>query len=89
MSRVKIISRRSSFAERAITFEVDGRVREVSAPACVATFEDLERMIEQEVGATKAVEAAPAETAPKAEPESKAQTKRGRKSSKSNEEQVE
>ena len=50
MSEIKILARRSSFLERAITFEVDGEVKEVSAPFNSATFGELEARIEREYG---------------------------------------
>lgn len=47
----KILSKRSSYLERSITFEVDGRIETVSAPASTTTFDDLIARIETEFGA--------------------------------------
>lgn len=85
MSAIKILTRRTSHLERAITFEVDGRTLEVAAPAAGSTFEELEARIEREYANTGTVDDNKSEDAP----ENKPQTKRGRKSSKGNEEQVE
>lgn len=89
MKKYKILSRRSSVMGRAITYEVDGEIREKCAPACAATFEELEKQIEKEcAGGAKAepkvdeppfdVDAPNTESAPKAEKPTT--TKRGRKS---------
>lgn len=46
----KILSRRSSFLERSITFEVDGKLETISAPPQNATFDDLIQQIEERYG---------------------------------------
>lgn len=48
---IRIISKRSSYLERSITFEVNGRIETVSAPASTTTFDDLIARIETEFGA--------------------------------------
>lgn len=60
----KILSRRSSFLERSITFEVDGKLETISAPPQNATFDDLIQQIESKYGNGKQPTAKPA---PKAE----------------------
>ena len=49
----KIISKRSSFIERSVTFEVNGDLKTVSAPSANATFDDLIAQIESKYGDTK------------------------------------
>lgn len=49
----KILSRRSSFLERSITFEVDGKLETISAPPQNGTFDDLEAQIADEYGGKK------------------------------------
>ena len=49
----KIIAQRSSFLERSITFEVDGKLDTISAPSANATFEDLIAKIEERFGSKK------------------------------------
>lgn len=49
----KIISKRSSFIERSVTFEVNGDLQTVSAPSANATFDDLIAQIESKYGDTK------------------------------------
>lgn len=46
----KIISKRNSWIERSITFEVDGRLETISAPATNASFDDLEKQIAEKYG---------------------------------------
>ena len=46
----KILSRRSSFLERSITFEVDGKLETISAPPQNGTFDDLIQQIEERYG---------------------------------------
>ena len=50
MSRIKILAKRSSFIERSVTFEVDGALKTISAPAANATFDDLISQIERQYG---------------------------------------
>ena len=50
MSRIKILEKRSSFIERSITFEVDGKLETISAPAANATFDELIKRIESTYG---------------------------------------
>lgn len=72
MSAIKIITQRSSYLERSITFEVDGRIETVSAPASTTTFDDLLARIESEFGAasksvgTDKTNSQPAQAAPAA-----------------------
>lgn len=56
----KILSRRSSFLERSITFEVDGKLETISAPPQNATFDDLIQQIEERYGKTSPKKAEPA-----------------------------
>lgn len=56
----KILSRRSSFLERAITFEVDGKLETISAPPQNATFDDLIQQIEERYGKISPKKAEPA-----------------------------
>lgn len=80
---VKIIAKRSSYLERSITFEVDGRVETVSAPASTTTFDDLIARIETEFGAaSKKVRAKESDNDAVAE-EKPATTKTRRKSASS------
>lgn len=50
MTSYKILSKRNSFLERSITFEVDGKLETISAPSANATFDDLIRLIEDKYG---------------------------------------
>lgn len=70
----KIISKRSSYLERSITFSVDGKIDTISAPAANASFDDLILCIEQKYGEQKEEKPVDVETGDKS-------TKRGRKSS--------
>jgi hypothetical protein len=56
----KILSRRSSFLERSITFEVDGKLETISAPPQNATFDDLIQQIEERYGKISPKKAEPA-----------------------------
>lgn len=82
----KILSKRSSFVERSITFEVDGKLETISAPPQNATFDDLIQQIEERYGkkdspkkAEPAVGNDSKEEAPKAEPAEKTTVSRTRK----------
>lgn len=46
----KILTKRNSFLERSITFEVNGEIKSVSAPSNNATFDDLLKQIETQFG---------------------------------------
>lgn len=46
----RIISQRSSFLERAITYEVDGKLDVISAPSANASFDDLRRTLDEKFG---------------------------------------
>lgn len=56
----KILSRRSSFLERSITFEVDGKLETISAPPQNGTFDDLIQQIEERYGKISPKKAEPA-----------------------------
>ncbi len=56
----KILSRRSSFLERSITFEVDGKLETISAPPQNATFDDLIQQVEERYGKISPKKAGPA-----------------------------
>lgn len=56
----KILSRRSSFLERSITFEVDGKLETISAPPQNATFDDLIQQVEERYGKISPKKAEPA-----------------------------
>ncbi len=58
---VKILSRRSNYLERAIIFEVDGEIKDISAPRDSKSFDDLVKLIENEYGDVEK----PTPTAPK------------------------
>ncbi len=80
---VKIISKRNSFLERSITFEVNGVMKTVSAPASTTTFDDLIARIETEFGAasSKAGSKDTKEGAEPAEPEREPAATKTRKKS--------
>lgn len=56
----KILSRRSSFLERSITFKVDGKLETISAPPQNATFDDLIQQIAERYGKISPKKAEPA-----------------------------
>ena len=66
----KIISKRNSWIERSITFEVDGKLETISAPATNASFDDLEKQIAEKYGEDAKAKAKPsASDSPKEESE--------------------
>ncbi len=42
---IKILNRRSTYLTRTIIYEVDGEVKEISAPSGIYSFEELEGQI--------------------------------------------
>ena len=49
----KILTRRSTYLNRTIIYEVDGEVKQISAPRGIYTFEQLEEQIQKQIGETQ------------------------------------
>ena len=49
----KILTRRSTYLNRTIIYEVDGEVKQISAPRGIYTFEQLEEQIRKSIGDTQ------------------------------------
>lgn len=43
---IKILNRRSTYLTRTIVYEVDGEIKEISAPSGIYSFEELEGQIQ-------------------------------------------
>ena len=77
----KILTRRSTYLNRTIIYEVDGEVKQISAPRGIYTFEQLEEQIQKQIGETQHLKEAPP---PDGEVEQKKST--SKKSKKTNQE---
>ena len=75
----KILTRRSTYLNRTIIYEVDGEVKQISAPRGIYTFEQLEDQIQKRIG-----EAQPSKEAPP--PDGEVEQKKSKKSKKTNQE---
>lgn len=49
----KILTKRTSFIERSIVYEVDGEVKTIHAPSACSTFDDLIAILEKQYGEKK------------------------------------
>ena len=55
----RVLTRRSTYLNRTIIYEVDGEVKQISAPRGIYSFEQLEEQIQKRIGDTQAVKEAP------------------------------
>ena len=55
----KILTRRSTYLNRTIIYEVDGEVKQISAPRGIYSFEQLEEQIQKQIGETQPSKEAP------------------------------
>ena len=55
----KILTRRSTYLNRTIIYEVNGEVKQISAPRGICSFEQLEEHIQKQVGETQPSKEAP------------------------------
>ena len=55
----KILTRRSTYLNRTIIYEVDGEVKQISAPRGIYSFEQLEEQIQKRIGETQPLKEAP------------------------------
>ena len=58
----KILTRRSTYLNRTIIYEVNGEVKQISAPRGIYSFEQLEEEIQKQVGETQPSKEAPPPT---------------------------
>ena len=78
----KILTRRSTYLNRTIIYEVNGEVKQISAPRGIYSFEQLEEQIQKQIGETQPSKEAP--PLPEGEVEQKKST--SKKSKKTNQE---
>ena len=55
----KILTRRSTYLNRTIIYEVDGEINQRSAPRGIYTFEQLEEQIQKQIGEAQHSKEAP------------------------------
>lgn len=55
----KILTRRSTYLNRTIIYEVNGEVKQISAPRGIYTFEQLEEQIRKSIGEAQHSKEAP------------------------------
>ena len=55
----KILTRRSTYLNRTIIYEVNGEVKQISAPRGIYSFEQLEEQIQKQIGETQPSKEAP------------------------------
>ena len=55
----KILTRRSTYLNSTIIYEVDGEVKQISAPRGIYSFEQLEEQIQKQIGETQPSKEAP------------------------------
>lgn len=55
----KILTRRSTYLNRTIIYEVNGEVKQISAPRGIYSFEQLEEEIQKQIGETQPSKEAP------------------------------
>ena len=55
----KILTRRSTYLNRTIIYEVDGEVKQISAPRGIYSFEQLEEQIRKSIGEAQHSKEAP------------------------------
>ena len=79
----KILTRRSTYLNRTIIYEVDGEVKQISAPRGIYTFEQLEEQIQKQIGETQPLKEA---QAPPPEGEVEQKKSSSKKSKKMNQE---
>lgn len=77
----KILTRRSTYLNRTIIYEVNGEVKQISAPRGIYSFEQLEEQIKRRIGETQPLKEAPP---PDGEVEQK-KSKRSKKTNQDNE----
>lgn len=78
----KILTRRSTYLNRTIIYEVNGEVKQISAPRGIYSFEQLEEQIQKQIGETQPMKEAP----PPPEGEVEQKKASSRKSKKTNQE---
>ena len=77
----KILTRRSTYLNRTIIYEVDGEVKQISAPRGIYSFEQLEEQIQKQIGETQ-----PSKEAPPPDGEVEQKKSPSKKSKKTNQE---
>ena len=55
----KILTRRSTYLNRTIIYEVNGEAKQISAPRGIYSFEQLEEQIQKQIGETQPSKEAP------------------------------
>ena len=55
----KILTRRSTYLNRTIIYEVNGEIKQISAPRGIYSFEQLEEQIQKQIGETQPSKEAP------------------------------
>ena len=78
----KILTRRSTYLNRTIIYEVNGEVKQISAPRGIYSFEQLEEEIRKQIGETQPSK----ETPPPPEGEVEQKKSPSKKSKKTNQE---
>lgn len=76
----KILTRRSTYLNRTIIYEVNGEVKQISAPRGIYSFEQLEEQIQKQIGETQPLKEAPPP------PAGEVEQKKSKKSKKTNQE---
>lgn len=76
----KILTRRSTYLNRTIIYEVNGEVKQISAPRGIYSFEQLEERIQKSIlGESKPLKEAPTQTEESESEQKKTTSKKSKK----------